>query len=172
MHYGKIMECDIANGTGVRVSLFVSGCRNHCEKCFNPETWDFEYGEEFTDDTIEYILDLLSKSYIEGITLLGGEPMEPENQPELLRLIRKMKERFPDKTVWCYTGYTIDKLLDTDEHCHCEDTFEFLSMIDVLVDGRYDESLSDLSLKFRGSSNQRIIDIKKSREEWKIILWT
>lgn len=170
MNYGKIRERDIANGSGVRVTLFVSGCRNHCKNCFQPETWDFHYGEEFTDDTVDTIIKLLSKPYITGLTLLGGEPMEPENQSELLRLLRNVKNIYPDKDVWCFTGYTLERLLGDGEHCRCDCTDEFLSMIDVLVDGRFEEELKDISLKFRGSSNQRIIDMKQTLEQRHIIL--
>lgn len=165
MNYGKIRERDIANGSGVRVTLFVSGCRNHCKNCFQPETWDFGYGSEFTDDTITTIIKLLSRPYISGLTLLGGEPMEPENQSELLRLLRNVKRNYPDKDVWCFTGYTLERLLRDGEHCRCDCTDEFLSMIDVLVDGRFEEELKDISLKFRGSSNQRIIDVKQTLEQ-------
>lgn len=163
MHYGKIRKCDIANGSGVRVSLFVSGCRNHCKGCFQPETWNFDYGDEYTEETENEILDLLSPQYINGLTILGGEPFEPENQRQLVSLLRKVREALPEKNIWCFTGYTLEKLLDPNEHCRCEVTDEMLSMIDVLVDGRYDESLRDISLRFRGSSNQRIIDLKDRR---------
>lgn len=164
MHYGKIKANDIANGSGVRVTLFVSGCRNHCENCFQPETWDFNYGELYTEQTEEYIIELLSKPYIQGLTLLGGEPLEPENQRELIRLLRKVKEVYPEKDVWCYTGYTLEQAQTDGEHCRCEVTDELLSLVDVLVDGRYIDELRDITLKFRGSSNQRLIDMRKERE--------
>lgn len=163
MYYGKIREVDIANGTGVRVTLFVSGCRNHCKNCFQPETWDFNYGELYTEQTEQHIIESLSKPYIQGLTLLGGEPFEPENQRELVRLLRKVKIIYPEKDVWCYTGYTIEQLLTQNSRCRCEVTDEMLSLIDVLVDGRYVDEQKDISLKFRGSSNQRIIDMKKER---------
>lgn len=170
MNYGRIIERDIANGKGVRVSIFVSGCRNHCEKCFQPETWDFNYGKHFTDETIDYIIELLSKPYISGLTILGGEPMEPENQSELLRLVRKVKSTYPNKNIWCYTGYTLEQLLDRRYNCSCEDTNEFISYIDVLVDGRFVNELRDITLKFCGSSNQRVINLNKTREENRIVL--
>lgn len=159
MYYGKIRENDIANGIGIRVSLFVSGCRNHCQNCFQPETWDFNYGEPYTEETEQHIIESLSKSYIRGLTLLGGEPFEPENQRELVRLLRKVKAIYPEKDVWCYTGYTIDQLLKDGSAPRCEVTGEMLSLIEVLVDGRYIDEQRDITLKFRGSSNQRIIDM-------------
>lgn len=160
MYYGKIRENDIANGSGVRVSLFVSGCRNHCKNCFQPETWDFNYGEPYTQETEQHIIESLSRPYIQGLTLLGGEPLEPENQVVLVRLLRNVKETYPEKDVWCYTGYTLEQALMEDSHCRCNVTDELLSMIDVLVDGRYVDELRDISLRFRGSSNQRLIDMK------------
>lgn len=170
MHYGKIREIDIANGKGVRVTLFVSGCRNRCENCFQPETWNFDYGELFTEETESYIIKLLSEPYISGLTLLGGDPMEPENQSVLLGLIRKVKEIYPNKSIWCYTGYTIEQLCDSSQKCRCEYTDEMLSLIDVLVDGRYIDELRDISLKFCGSTNQRVINLKRSRQCGKIVL--
>lgn len=164
MYYGKIKEHDIANGSGIRVSLFVSGCRNHCKNCFQPETWDFHYGKPYTEETERYIIESLSHPYIQGLTLLGGEPLEPENQRVLVRLLQKIKSICPDKDVWCYTGYTIEKALQDNSRCRCEVTDEMLSMIDILVDGQYVDDLYDISLKFRGSSNQRIIDMNKWRE--------
>lgn len=161
MHYGKIRDCDIANGKGVRVTLFVSGCRNHCKNCFQPETWDFNYGELYTDETEEYIIKLLSKPYIQGLTILGGEPLEPENQQGLIGLLRRVKLECPEKDIWCYTGYTIEQITADGTKCRCDVTDELLSMIDVLVDGRFVEELKDITLKFRGSSNQRIIDVKQ-----------
>lgn len=165
MYYGKIRENDIANGSGVRVSLFVSGCRNHCENCFQPETWDFYYGQPYTEETEQHIIKSLSHSYIQGLTLLGGEPLEPENQEVLVRLLRKVKAIYPEKDVWCYTGYTLEQALQSGSHCRCNVTDELLSYIDVLVDGRYEDGLRDISLKFRGSSNQRLIDMRKEREK-------
>lgn len=164
MYYGKIRENDIANGRGVRVTLFVSGCRNHCKNCFQPETWDFNYGKQYTDETEQYIINSLSRPYIQGLTLLGGEPLEPENQKVLVRLLQRVKEIYPEKDVWCYTGYTLGQARQDGSRCRCDVTDELLSLVDVLVDGRYEDDLRDISLEFRGSSNQRIIDMKK---EWR-----
>lgn len=170
MYYGKIRENDIANGYGVRVSLFVSGCRNHCAKCFQPETWDFYYGQPYTEETEQHIITSLSYPYIKGLTLLGGEPFEPENQNVLVRLLRNVKFRYPQKDVWCYTGYTLETILSNGSSYRCSVTDELLSLIDVLVDGRYINELRDITLAFRGSSNQRLIDVKKSLAAHKIIL--
>lgn len=161
MHYGNIKECDIADGPGVRVSLFVSGCRHHCKGCFNPETWDFEYGELYTEETQEKILKLLAPGYIKGFTLLGGEPFEPENQRELVKLLKRIKEEYPGKDVWCYSGYLYDADLAEGGSVYTEVTEEMLSYIDVLVDGEFVEELKDVTLVFRGSSNQRIIELRK-----------
>ncbi len=161
MHYGNIKECDIADGPGVRVSLFVSGCRHHCKGCFNPETWDFEYGQLYTEETQEKILKLLAPGYIKGFTLLGGEPFEPENQRELVKLLKRIKEEYPGKDVWCYSGYLYDADLAEGGSVYTEVTEEMLSYIDVLVDGEFVEELKDVSLAFRGSSNQRIIELGK-----------
>lgn len=171
MNYGEIKKTDIANGEGVRVSLFVSGCTHCCEGCFNKETWDFRYGKEFTDETQEELLKALSPGYINGLTLLGGEPFEPSNQRELVPFLKKVKEKFPEKTVWCYTGYLFDDELLRESRARCEATDEMLSLIDVLVDGEFKQELKSLMLKFRGSSNQRIIDVKKSLEENKVVLY-
>lgn len=164
MYYGKIRNCDIANGKGVRVSLFVSGCRNHCKNCFQPETWDFKYGQPYTDETEEYIIQLLSEPYIQGLTILGGEPLEPENQRGLIRLLQRVKSEYPEKDVWCYTGYTLEQAMTDGANCRCDVTDSLLSLIDVLVDGRFVEDLKDIALEFRGSSNQRIISMKEWRE--------
>lgn len=161
MHYGNIKEIDIADGPGVRVSLFVSGCRHHCKGCFNPETWDFEYGEPYTEETQEKILGLLAPDYIQGFTLLGGEPFEPENQRVLAGLLRRIKERYPGKDIWCYSGYLYDEDLAEGGRVHTEVTDEMLSYIDVLVDGEFVVELKDVTLVFRGSSNQRIIELRK-----------
>ena len=171
MYYGEIKKCDIANGEGVRVSLFVSGCTHHCLGCFNQDTWDFGYGKEYTDETEREILDALSPEYINGLSLLGGEPFEPQNQQVLVQLLRKVREQYPQKNIWCYTGYLYDKELLSESRARCEHTDEMLSMIDVLVDGRFVEALKDIRLVFRGSSNQRIIDVKKSMGSGEIILW-
>lgn len=170
MYYGEIKNCDIANGAGVRVSLFVSGCRNCCEHCFQPQTWDFNYGKPFTLDTEEMILNMLEPSYIRGLTVLGGEPFEPENQRTLTEFIKKVKNRFPGKSIWAYTGFTLEELRDPDSRGCCEVTQELLGMIDVLVDGRFIEEKKDISLPFRGSSNQRLIDMKKTTETGEIVV--
>lgn len=162
MNYGEIKNFDIANGEGVRVSLFVSGCTHHCKNCFNPETWNFDFGKPFTAETENLIIDELAPEYINGLSLLGGEPFEPSNQASLLPFLRRVKELYPDKTVWCYTGYLFDKELLSPSRARCEHTDEMLSMIDVLVDGEFVQELYNISLQFRGSSNQRIIDVKKS----------
>ena len=161
MHYGEIKKCDIANGPGVRVSLFVSGCRNHCPGCFNKETWDFCYGKPFTTETKDHIMELLKPDYIEGFSLLGGEPFEPENQEELVRLLKEIKENYPKKNIWCYTGYTYDKDLLEGGKVYTQFTEEMLSYIDTLVDGQFIESQKDITLKFRGSANQRILDLNE-----------
>lgn len=173
MYYANIKETDIANGEGVRVSLFVSGCTHHCKNCFNQIAWDFQYGEPFTKETQEYILKKLEPSYISGLTLLGGEPMEPANQIGLIPLLRSFRKKFRNtKTIWCYSGYLFDEELLKQSRARCEVTDEFLSYIDVLVDGEFVEELKNLSLKFRGSENQRIIDVQKSLKENKIVLYT
>lgn len=170
MNYGEIKNCDIANGQGVRVTLFVSGCRNHCKGCFQPETWDFAYGKPYTSETQEEILKLLSPSYIDGLTLLGGDPFEPENQRALISLLKECKRRYPDKNIWAYTGYLFENLIAGKEHPCCECTQEMLSYIDTLVDGPYMDELHDISLRFRGSTNQRILDAKKSLASGKAII--
>ncbi len=171
MHYGEIKNCDIANGIGVRVTLFVSGCTNRCKGCFQPETWDFSYGNTYTKETEDSLIELLRPSYITGLTLLGGEPFEPSNQRELVKLLRRVKSELPSKNVWAFTGFTIESLLEREPHPRCEVTDEMLSMIDVLVDGKFEEDKKDISLRFRGSSNQRIIDMNATREAGGIILW-
>ena len=161
---------DIANGEGVRVTLFVSGCTNHCEHCFQPQTWDFDYGQPFTSETEQQLLDLLAPSYIQGLTLLGGEPFEPENQRVLVPFVRRVRETYPQKTVWAFSGFTLEELRTEGSHPRCEATDELLSMLDVLVDGRFVEALKDISLRFRGSSNQRLIDMKKTLASGEIVL--
>ena len=170
MHYGEIKNCDVANGPGVRVSLFVSGCTHRCPGCFNAEAWDFDYGKPFDKAVIDELLTLLEPDYVKGLSLLGGEPFEPQNQMALVGLLRKVRERYPSKTVWCYSGYTLEQLRG-ESRARCEYTDEMLSMIDVLVDGRYVKALKDISLRFRGSSNQRLIDMNRTRSEGKIVLW-
>ena len=172
MHYGAIKKTDIANGEGVRVSLFVSGCTNHCEHCFQPETWAFDYGREFTAQTEEEILQALSPSYINGLTVLGGEPFEPRNQRELLPLLREVREKYPDKTIWCFTGFRLDdELLRDGSYPRCEATDGMLACINVLVDGRFVKELKDISLQFRGSRNQRVIDMDRTRETGQVTIW-
>ena len=161
MNYGNIKECDIADGPGVRVSLFVSGCRHHCKGCFNKETWDFDYGMPYTKETEDEIIRLLAPSYIQGLTLLGGEPFEPENQEELAGLLKRVRETYPDKDIGCYTGYLYDVDLPEGGRVHTEVTEEMLSYIDVLVDGEFIEEEKDVTLVFRGSRNQRIIELGK-----------
>ncbi len=170
MNYGEIKNYDIANGEGVRVSLFVSGCTHHCKNCFNPETWSFEYGKPFTKETEDYIIECLSPDYIDGLSLLGGEPFEPQNQEVLLPFLRKIKNELPNKNIWCYTGYLFDRELLSESRARCEFTDEMLSLIDVLVDGEFVQALHDISLAFRGSSNQRIIDVQKSLETGEVKL--
>ena len=162
MNYGEIKNFDIANGEGVRVSLFVSGCTHHCKNCFNKETWDFGFGKPFTAETEELLLKELEPDYIDGLSLLGGEPFEPHNQAALLPFLRRVKERFPKKNIWCYTGYLFDRELLNESRARCEHTDEMLSLIDILVDGEFVQELYSITLQFRGSSNQRIIDVKKS----------
>lgn len=171
MHYGEIKNCDIANGIGVRVSLFVSGCTNHCEDCFQPETWDFNYGNDFTEETENKILEMLAPDYICGLTVLGGEPFEPENQRVLVDFLRKVRRKYPEKSIWCFTGFTLEMLETEGTHCHCEDTEEMLALIDVLVDGRFDKNKKNISLRFRGSENQRLIDLNLTRECGTLTLW-
>lgn len=160
MNYATIKFYDVANGTGVRVSLFVSGCRHHCKGCFNAETWDFCYGEPYTQETEDSIIDGLKPDYITGLSLLGGEPFEPENQPALTALLRRVKAQLPEKTVWCYTGYTYDTDLAEGGSVFTDVTREMLSYIDILVDGEFIEEQRDLTLRFRGSRNQRIFTLE------------
>lgn len=164
MYFGKIDTMDIANGEGIRVTLFVSGCRNHCKGCFQPETWDFKYGQEFNEQTEEFIIKSLKSDYIEGLTLLGGDPFEPENAFELIGFLKKIKALYPHKTVWCYTGYVFENLIINPLYK------QMLQLIDVLVDGKFEQELYQVGLKFRGSTNQRIIDVQKSLEQKETIL--
>lgn len=170
MNYGAIKKCDIANGVGVRTVLFVSGCTHHCKGCFQPETWNFDYGERYTKETEDEIIESLRPDYVDGITLLGGEPFEPENQRELVKLLRRIKKELPQKTVWSFSGFTYEELMG-DSRAVCEVTKEMLSMLDVLVDGEFVEAKRNISLRFRGSENQRLIDMNKTRKEGKIVLW-
>ena len=171
MNYAEIKKCDVANGPGVRVSLFVSGCTHHCKECFNKETWDFQFGKPFTQDTIDEILKLLSPDYIKGITLLGGEPMEQVNQQGLLPLLRQIREKLPDKSVWCFTGYDYEKDVLARMVPEWEETKEFLSYLDVLVDGEFKIEQKDLGLIFKGSANQRTILVQESLREGHIVYW-
>ncbi len=170
MNYANIKNFDIANGEGVRVSLFVSGCRHHCKGCFNSVAWDFNYGSSFDDSVIENLINLSSNENIVGLTLLGGEPFEPENQEGLIKFLRIYKDKFPSKNIWCYTGYSLDKDLISGGNVYTKYTSEMLSYIDILVDGKFIIDLKDITLKFRGSSNQRIIDLKKSKALNQIVL--
>lgn len=170
MNYGTIKNCDIANGIGVRVSLFVSGCRHHCKGCFQPETWSFDYGKPYDSDTEDRIMEMLSPDYIDGLSLLGGEPFEPENQRVLVKLLKRVRDELPEKNVWCYSGYLFDVDLRKGGKAYCEVTDEMLSYIDILVDGEFVLDKKDISLRFRGSSNQRIIDVRKSLEQNNLIL--
>jgi anaerobic ribonucleoside-triphosphate reductase activating protein len=171
MYYGTLKTYDIADGEGVRVTLFVSGCTNRCPGCFQPETWDFHYGKPFTEETEAEILAALDKDYIQGLTLLGGDPMETENQRALLPLLRKVRRHLPEKDIWCYTGFVYERDLLPGGKRHAEGTDEMLSLIDVLVDGPYVNELRNISLKFRGSENQRVIDLRRTREEGRVILY-
>ncbi len=171
MNYATIKTHDIANGPGVRVSLFVSGCTHHCKNCFNSETWDFNYGQLFTENTLNKVIEALKPDYIKGLSLLGGEPFEYVNQRGILPLVRKVRFLYPEKDIWCYTGYDYEKDILCDMIKKWPATKELLSMIDVLVDGEFVEDLKDLKLRFRGSSNQRIIDVKKSLAEEQVVLW-
>ena len=165
MNYANIKRTDVSNGTGIRVSLYVTGCRHHCPDCFNPECWDFHYGRPFDSSAEDQILLALQPDYIRGLTLLGGEPLEPENQPGILALIKKVRQAYPKKDIWCYTGFVYEALKGTAAE-------EILSLVDVLVDGPFVTQLKDLNLRFRGSSNQRIIDLNKTRSSGVLTLWT
>lgn len=172
MNYGEIKSFDIANGEGVRVSLFVSGCTHHCKNCFNKETWDFNFGKPFTKEVEDSIIEMLASDYIDGFSLLGGEPFEPQNQRVLTPFLKRIKEKFPNKSIWCYTGYLFDDELLSESRARCECTDEMLSLIDVLVDGEFVQDLYNITLAFRGSENQRIIDVQKSLETGEICLYT
>ena len=169
MYYGRIKKYDIADGEGVRVSLFVSGCTNHCKGCFQPETWDFQYGTPYTEATEQELIDSLKDDNIQGLTLLGGEPFEPENQRVLVKLLRRVHNELPEKDIWSYTGFVYEEDLLEGQRKHCEVTDEMLSYLDVLVDGKFVEELKDIRLLFRGSSNQRVLDMKETRRQGKIV---
>lgn len=169
MNYATIKNCDIANGPGVRVSLFVSGCTHHCKGCFNEVAWDFDYGEPFTQETIDSILAMLRPAYIRGLTLLGGEPFEPQNQGAVVELLRQIKQELPDKSIWAFSGYLFDRDILSGRLGDCG---EYLSYLDVLVDGPFIEAKKNLSLRFRGSENQRLIDVPASLAAGEIVLWS
>ena len=173
MNYATIKWTDIANGEGVRISLFVSGCTHHCKHCFNEVAWDFSYGDPFDDKLERKILKELDSSFIAGLSLLGGEPLEPQNQAALYPFVKKVKEMYPEKTVWCYTGFVLDEINGVlkETHKNTEITKELISLFDVLVDGAYIEELKDSRLKFRGSSNQRVIDVKKTLAQKECVLY-
>ena len=171
MHYGTIKNCDIANGIGVRVSLFVSGCRNACPNCFQPETWNFAHGEPFTAETEAKLIAMLAPDHIAGLTVLGGEPLEPENQADLLPFLKKVRAAYPAKTIWIYTGFTHEELSDPSCRACTEHVGEILALADVLVDGRFIEAQKDISLRFRGSKNQRLIDLPRTLATGECVLW-
>lgn len=171
MHYAEIKTCDIANGPGIRVTLFVSGCTHRCQNCFNEETWDFHYGKPFTAETENELLNALRPAYVKGLTLLGGEPLEHSNQQGLLPFVRRVRKELPEKDIWCYTGYTFETDVLGRMCVEHEETKELLSYFDVLVDGEFVQELKDLGLRFRGSSNKRIICVQESLREGRTILW-
>lgn len=171
MNYADIKRCDVANGPGIRVSLFVSGCTHHCKECFNPETWDFNYGSPFTENEIEQIIEYMSPDYIKGITILGGEPFEHPNQQGLLPLLRRIRKVYPEKNIWCFSGYDFEKDILGRMVKEWEETEELLSYIDVLVDGEFMVDKKDLTLVFKGSSNQRTILVQESLRNNEIVLW-
>ncbi len=171
MNYGNIKYFDIADGTGVRTTLFVSGCTHHCRECFQPETWDFDFGEEFTDVQADGIIESLKGDYVEGLTLLGGEPFEPANQKVLLPFLKRVREEAPGKNIWSYSGYTWEELTDPENtRCHTDDTLPMLKLIDILVDGEFHIEEKNLGLRFRGSANQRVLDVQSSLKEGRPVL--
>ena len=169
MYYGNIKMYDVANGEGVRVTLFVSGCRIHCEGCFQAQTWDFKFGEPYTEETQKYILELLGNEHIDGLTVLGGEPFEPENQVVIVDLLRQAKKLYPEKNIWCWTGYLYDNELQEGGSKHTEVTDEMLSYIDILVEGPFVLAKKNLALAFRGSENQRVLDLNATRAKGEIV---
>lgn len=171
MNYANIKDFDIANGPGIRISLFVSGCTHHCKGCFNKEAWDFDYGQPFTQETIEQIIQMLKPAYVKGLTLLGGEPFEPQNQGAIVELLRRVKAEYPQKSIWAFSGYLFDKDILSGRLGDWEITKEYLSYLDVLVDGPFIEAKKDLMLRFRGSSNQRLIDVPKSLACGNVVEW-
>lgn len=171
MNYATIKYNDISNGPGVRVSLYVSGCRNHCKNCFNPETWDFDYGQPFTKEVEDKIIEAMKPAHIKGFTLLGGDPFEPENAKALVPFMKRLRKIYPEKSFWCFTGYDFESDLLTGKQGDPDDVMEILKTLDVLVDGKFVESLKDLNLRFKGSSNQRTILVQKSLETDEVVLW-
>lgn len=171
MNYASIKNCDIANGPGVRVSLFVSGCTHHCKGCFNEIAWNFDYGQPFTQETIDMVLDMLKPAYVKGLTLLGGEPFEPQNQPAIVDLLRQVKATYPEKSIWAFSGYLFDRDILPGKLGDPAITREYLSYLDVLVDGPFIEAKKNLSLRFRGSENQRLINVPASLEKGSVVLW-
>ena len=171
MHYAEIKNCDIANGPGVRVSLFVSGCTHRCKGCFNEVAWDFQYGREFTEETVEQIMRMLAPGHIKGITVLGGEPFEPQNQEPVLRLLQRIRKEMPEKSIWAFSGYLFDRDILPGRLGDPKITREYLNCLDVLVDGPFVEAKKNLSLRFRGSENQRLIDVPASLRSGEVILW-
>ena len=169
MNYADIKKIDVANGEGVRVSVFVSGCNHHCKGCFNQCAWDFNYGKKFTEKEEQQIIDYMNHNYISGLSLLGGEPLEPKNQEGLLPLVKKVKEKFPNKDIWCYTGFDFEKDVVEKMAKNNETTRELLKYIDIIVDGKFEEDKKDLKLQFRGSSNQKIVDVKQSLQTGQIV---
>jgi len=170
MYYGNIKKYDVADGEGVRVTLFISGCRIHCPGCFQTETWDFRYGQEYTEETQQEVLDAMDNEFISGLTVLGGEPFEPENQRVVVKLMKAAKERYPDKNIWCWSGYLYDRDLQPGGRKYTEVTDEMLSYVDILVDRPFVQAKKNLALSFRGSANQRVIDLKKTRETGEVVL--
>ncbi len=171
MNYGDIKQYDVANGPGVRISVFVSGCNHHCKDCFNEVAWDFNYGTPFTEETIETVIEYMKPSYIAGLTLLGGEPMEPANQKGLLPLVRRVKEVYPEKTIWCFTGFLFDRDIVETMFDTVPETRELVSYFDVMVDGKFIAELKNVNLRFKGSSNQRTIMVQDSLDRKEIVLW-
>lgn len=171
MRYSGIKYCDIANGRGVRTTLFVSGCKNHCEGCFNPDTWDFSSGDPFTDLIEDEVIESLRPHYVDGLTILGGEPLEPENQPAVFQLVTRAKHEFPEKDVWLYTGFTLEGLWERSCRANTPLLDRILGKVDILVDGPFVLAKKDISLRFRGSSNQRIIDMRETLASGRIVEW-
>ena len=171
MNFGQIYYADVANGPGCRTSFFVSGCRHHCKGCFNAETWNFDYGHLYTDEVENELVESIKESYIDGISILGGEPMEPENQPYIRKLVQRVRKEVPESKTWVYSGYTWEELTDeNNKSCHTADTMDILRNIDVLVDGEFHEDEKDITLLFRGSGNQRLIDVQATLEQHEIVL--